>query len=184
MFEALRDLGRGRWIRPSLGVTSSSQGRLWEDPYSVLVNTHKASRWFWPHDLAVSFDIDWLEPVDVTWLGEVGATVAQPVNLVGTYAGESVVGIGGLIIWAGWNDPKVDTRHFEPPWVIGIPDSSGRVVRWEQKSLEAALDLLYGIECDDINDLAAAVDLQLVDTATVRFSGHSEIASYLGCLGE
>jgi hypothetical protein len=131
----------------------------------------------------VSFDIDWLEPVDVTWLGEVGATVAQPVNLVGTYAGESVVGIGGLIIWAGWNDPKVDTCHFEPPWVIGIPDSSGRVVRWEQKSLEVALDLLHGIKCDDINDLAAAVGLQLVDSAFMRTSGHSTTTSSRGYLG-
>ncbi len=166
MFDALRDLGRGRWIGPALGVKNSRQDRLWDEPFSVGLDAQEPQRWFWPHDLAVSFELEWLEPVDVAWLGAVSATLAQPVNLVGNYAGEAVVGIGGLLVWPGWNDPEVDPRQLDLPWVIGMPDSQGRVLGWEQRSLEAALDLVHDSHCANIEELEAAVGLRLVDART------------------
>jgi hypothetical protein len=42
----------------------------------------------------------------------------------------AVVGTGGLIIWPGWNDPEIDPRELDLPWVVGIPDSPGRVLGW------------------------------------------------------
>jgi hypothetical protein len=81
MFDALCDPGRGHWIGLAFGVTNSLQDRLRDELFSVGRETCQGQRCFWPHDMAVNFQFEWLEPVEVVRLGVVSLTVPPTVKI-------------------------------------------------------------------------------------------------------
>jgi hypothetical protein len=179
ILDSLRDLGECKWKPVNAGIRVDAEQRSWrDDPFDLPVTNKPADRWVWPNDLDVGFDIEWLYPIDVDLLGQVGATIAQPINLRGLYRGDAVVAVPGLIVWAGWCHREVDPHHYDPPWVLPIPDENGRVIDWQAKALAVALDIAHELNTRPLNEIAELLGRSMsgISSLTVT-SGRADLPS-------
>lgn len=163
MMMALRGLGLGSWVKPRLGVRSTDQLRLFSHPFEMDALDDAFGEWLWPEDLKVNFEVEMLTPIHVAYLDAIEASMAQPVNLFVCYDGDPVVAVGGLIVSPGWTDPRIEVSDLDEIVVIGIPDSQGRVVEWEQRSLQFALEVTYDLGFSEPFELCLTLGISLTD---------------------
>lgn len=53
MFDALRSLGKQRWVQANLGLANTGPDRMWEKPFDVHLAPTRTERWLSPDHLAL-----------------------------------------------------------------------------------------------------------------------------------
>lgn len=160
---ALRDLAEGRWVRQQLGVQRTDQQKLFYSALEVPLVEARRGRLFWPDEVRLSIQLEWLDPVPVEWLTPIRATLARPVNLCLAFDNEPLLGLAGLLLCPNWTDGSEPSETEEEAWVIPLPDERGRVVRWHGSALMEALCELENLWLGNLDDIVQALALEAVD---------------------
>ena len=131
VMSALRGLGKREWVRPVVGwasvgptLFSAEDGLQWAGLGTRLGDL------VWPHDLRVTFHLEWGDVVDSDWLLSLGLQRVQVVNVVGCFGVRPVAAIGGIAVWSDFFDSAADEFQAE----LGEADSfelASGAQRWE-----------------------------------------------------
>jgi len=160
--DALVALANGDWInRPSRPVVRINlQPSLFESTLRErFVVQHPTGIPFWPSDSRFSLDFVTDDPISVPFLKRIGVEWCAPCHALISHEDKVVATLTGVLTFASWTEIDQHTGFFElddldsKPCLVALASTPRIDSTDRQRALEWALELVYGIECEDPENL-------------------------------